>query len=71
MEVLSQLLDEAAMKKRIGYHPKCKALQITHLAFADDLLVFTDDKPASLNALKEVLHDFYILFGLRLNTEKT
>lgn len=42
MNVLSRMIDQAALDRRIGYHPKCKGLEITHLCFADDLMVFVD-----------------------------
>src|SRR5436190_1418275 len=41
MEILSKMLDAAAMAKQISYHPRCKKLHLTHLCFADDLVVFT------------------------------
>lgn len=40
MQVLSKILDQAAEKKLIGYHPYCQRLSLTHLCFADDLLAF-------------------------------
>lgn len=40
MKMLSILLKEATYDKRFHYHLKCKSLKLTHLAFADDLLVF-------------------------------
>lgn len=42
MHVLSKLLDKSAAEHKIGYHPKCKNLSLTHLSFADDILVFSD-----------------------------
>lgn len=42
MSVLSKMIDEAAGKGEIGYHPKGKNIDITHLCFADDLMVFAD-----------------------------
>lgn len=44
MNVLSRLLDKAAADRRIGFHPKCKNVQITHLCFADDIMVFIQSK---------------------------
>ncbi|XP_010425414.1 PREDICTED: uncharacterized protein LOC104710497 [Camelina sativa] len=48
MQVLSALLDKAAKERRIGYHPRCKNICLTHLCFADDLLVFTDGAKTSI-----------------------
>lgn len=44
MNVLSRMIDNAAVTEQIGYHPRCKNILLTHLCFADDLLVFTDGK---------------------------
>lgn len=46
--VLTHMLNQAALEGKIGYHPKCKKVQLTHLSFADDILVFTDGSEASL-----------------------
>ena len=40
INVLSKLLDAAAEYGVISYHPKCKKIKLTHLSFADDLLIF-------------------------------
>lgn len=48
MNVLSKMLDDAAAKCLIGYHPKCKNINFTHLSFADDLMVFAEGKMKSV-----------------------
>ena len=40
MNVLSKLLDSAAAHGVFSLHPKCKKIHLTHLSFADDLLIF-------------------------------
>lgn len=42
MEVLSCLFNTAASQGVLPLHPKCKKLGLTHLCFADYLLVFAD-----------------------------
>lgn len=69
-EIFTQPIDEAARRGRIGYHPKCKGLNLTHLIFADELLVFSNGSLASLTAMQTVLHNFYLITGLKLNVEK-
>lgn len=39
MEVLSKLMDKAASEGVFDYHAQCKALSLTHLVFADDLVI--------------------------------
>ncbi|XP_074305172.1 uncharacterized protein LOC141640184 [Silene latifolia] len=41
MEVLSRILRKLPRFDNFSYHPKCVQLNLTHLIFADDLLVFT------------------------------
>lgn len=52
MQVLSKLLDEAVEEVLIVYHLKCRGLKLTHLCYADDLLVFTARTINSILALK-------------------
>lgn len=40
--VLSKLISRAVSAGTIGYHPACRELNLTHLRFADDIVVFTD-----------------------------
>jgi len=41
MEYLSRLLKGLKEETNFKYHPKCSKLDITHLCFADDLLIFS------------------------------
>lgn len=71
MNVLSKLLDKAALERRIGYHPKCQNMGITHLSFADDIMVFTDGKIRSIDSITEVFDYFAKISGLKINMEKS
>lgn len=42
MYVISRLLDKCAVENTFGIHPLCQAPLVTHLSFADDVLVFFD-----------------------------
>jgi hypothetical protein len=43
MEVLPSLLAECVVKKEgFGYHHRCSKVGLTHLCFADDLLIFSE-----------------------------
>lgn len=61
MEVLSRLLDAATRNGSFGYHPKCKALGLTHLVFSDDLVIFSD-----ASCLFKALKGYWILSTLGL-----
>lgn len=54
MDYLSALLDSVVIRGSISYHPRCRGLQLTHLYFANDLLIFMD----GLANLYEVLFKF-------------
>ncbi|XP_074293063.1 uncharacterized protein LOC141619968 [Silene latifolia] len=45
MEYLSRLIKFATDRWPFQYHPLCKNLKLTHLMFADDLLLFRKGKP--------------------------
>lgn len=71
MDVLSKMLDKAADARRFGFHPKCKSLGLTHLSFADDLMVLSDGKVRSVEGIVEVFDEFYKHSGLRISMEKS
>lgn len=58
MEVLSSLLEKAVEAGDIRLHPLCDDPRITHLLFADDLLIFTDGSNHSLRGVRKVLAEF-------------
>lgn len=47
--VLSKQLNQAAIEGLFGYHPRCSKVNLTHLIFAIDILVFTDGSETSLD----------------------
>ncbi|GJW54813.1 RNA-directed DNA polymerase, eukaryota, reverse transcriptase zinc-binding domain protein [Tanacetum coccineum] len=65
------------MKKNIGenekfkYHQGCKKLGITHLCFADDLLVFCHEDCESVGVIKKTLEEFSKYSGLKPNMQKS
>lgn len=71
MDVLSKLLDKGASAHQFGYHPLCKNLRLTHLAFADDLMVLSDGKVRSVEGIVAVFDDFTKASGLCMSMEKS
>ena len=71
MQVLSKLLNKAVLEGCFGYHPYCKDLTLTHLCFADDVLVFSDGKKSSIEGILEVFKDFAKVSGLSISLEKS
>ncbi|XP_039003592.1 uncharacterized protein LOC120130429 [Hibiscus syriacus] len=71
MNILSKLLDIDASEKIFQFHPKCRKVNLTHLCFVDDLLIFCKGNLDLIVGVKCVLERFYELSGLRLNASKT
>lgn len=53
------------------YHPMCKEIVLTHLSFADDVMIFMDGHATSLEGVMNVLETFGCISGLKLNAEKS
>lgn len=70
MDVLSKMLDQGATNGRFGIHPECKAPLITHLSFANDVLIFFDGSWESLRGILQILEEFREVSGLRINQNK-
>lgn len=71
MDILSKSLDKAAIDNRFRVHPLCEAPLITHISFADDVLLFFDGTESSLQGLLSVLDEFQSVSGLGVNRSKT
>ena len=71
MNVLSKLLDKAAADRLVGYHSRCKNALLTHLCFADDIMVFTDGQKRSVEGVLKVFEKFEKLSGLKISLEKS
>lgn len=70
MEGLSRLLMSRYEAGAIGYHPGTERLKISHLMFADDVMVFFDGSSDSLHGISECLDDFATWSGLHMNPSK-
>ncbi|CAA7041572.1 unnamed protein product [Microthlaspi erraticum] len=71
MEALSCMLDKATREESFTLHPQCESPLITHLLFADDLLVFSDGSSSSMAGISEVLRVFKSYSGLDMNAAKS
>ncbi|KAJ4910603.1 Uncharacterized protein Rs2_05224 [Raphanus sativus] len=71
MECLSRLLASRYDSGDIGYHPRTEPVKISHLMFADDVMVFFDGTSNSLHGIAECLDDFASWSGLTMNAAKT
>lgn len=58
MEYLSRCLNCATRKDGFNFHAKCEKLKVSHLAFADDLMIFTKGDFLSVKIVSDVLQEF-------------
>ncbi|XP_010463243.1 PREDICTED: uncharacterized protein LOC104743910 [Camelina sativa] len=66
-----RVLGKATGNNVFGYHPQCKHMKLTHLCFADDLLVFVDGQQSSITGVLKVFEDFATHSGLKVSMEKS
>ncbi|GJY45770.1 RNA-directed DNA polymerase, eukaryota, reverse transcriptase zinc-binding domain protein [Tanacetum coccineum] len=72
MEVLNLLIKKNIEESKVfKYHCVCKNLKITHLCFADDLLVFCHGNSESVKVMKKSLDEFSERSGLLPNMQKS
>ena len=71
MNWLSLMLNKGDENGVFGYHEKCKSSKLTHLCFADDLLIFTDGKLSSVQGVLSILNEFAAHSGLTASIQKT
>ncbi|XP_010527341.1 PREDICTED: uncharacterized protein LOC104804698 [Tarenaya hassleriana] len=71
MEIFSRMLDQGASIGRFSPHPKCRQPSITHLSFADDVMIFCSGDIQSLRAALDILDQFSTGSGLAMNTSKS
>lgn len=72
MDYLSRCLQDLALNANFNYHPRCERLAITHLMFADDLLMFSRGDVMSV----QLLYAAFLKFskassGLEANLHKS
>ncbi|GFY81203.1 hypothetical protein Acr_01g0010120 [Actinidia rufa] len=71
LEYLSRSLKQLRDSRDFNFHPKCQGLNITHLAFADDLILFSRGDVPSVQLLVDKLDSFGACSGLKINISKS
>ena len=71
MNYLSLMLDKEARSGYLYYHHQCHKTKLTHLSFADDLLIFIDGSIESVQKVLQILHEFEKRSGLAVSLHKS
>ncbi len=72
MEILTKLMSAKVRDSlQFQFHPQCAKQQITHLSFADDLMIFVAAGLVSINLIKDALDVFKMKSGLSVNQSKS
>jgi len=72
MEVFSRIMENCTREgSGFKFHHRCSRLKLTHLCFADDLLIFSDASLVSTSVIKQALVEFKHLSGLKANPSKS
>ena len=70
MEYLSRILKKVSEREDFKFHPKCKALKLTHLCFADDILLCCKGEFSSIHLILRGFKLFSEISGLQANVNK-
>jgi hypothetical protein len=72
MEVFSRVMKEYTREgSGFKFHYRCSRMNLTHLCFADDLLLFSNANLSSISIIKDTLREFELLSGLKANPSKS
>lgn len=71
MNVLSVILNKAASDLKVKYHHRCSSSKLTHVCFADDLLIFIDGSLSLVQNVLQVLKEFELPSGLAVSVQKS
>lgn len=71
MNVLTWNIAKVAQEKKFRFHTRCQALSLSHLCFADDLMVFVEGSKESIEGALLVFDEFEVWSGISIGLEKS
>ncbi|KAL2933222.1 LINE-1 retrotransposable element ORF2 protein [Bienertia sinuspersici] len=71
MEYLSKSLNKVTEEQGFQFHPRCRAAKLTHLCFADDLILCCKGEQVSIDKMLKGFNHFSQASGLQANRNKT
>ncbi|KAK1293023.1 hypothetical protein QJS10_CPB17g01017 [Acorus calamus] len=70
MQVLTNSIDRVVSTGAMGHFLRPELI-VSHLCFADDLILFSDDSTSSALGIQQLLNDFSQASGLQINLQKS
>ena len=70
MEYLTRLMSIMSRKAEFSFHHRCAPLRISHMIFADDLMLFCKGDVKFAILMKRTMHAFSEISGLQASQEK-
>lgn len=71
LEYFNRMMKRMTSHSGFHFHPKCKRIGLTYMAFADNLMLFCRGDRSSVTCLKEVLAQFLTTSRLILSLHKS
>ncbi|CAK8563802.1 unnamed protein product [Lathyrus sativus] len=70
MKYMSRLLTKMQRNPNFNHHSKCEKMELTHLSFVDDILLFYRGNKGSLEIMTQTKSQFFHSTGLVVNPSK-
>lgn len=71
MEYFTRQMQLIGTSPQFSFHPNCSSLNLNHLMFADNVLIFSKAYLPTLKMIMQVLTDFHVCSGLKANIAKS
>lgn len=71
MEYLNRSLKQLTLNPNFKYHPKCRKMELVHICFADDLLMYCRADRISIKLMLAAFEHFSNVSGLKANMDKS
>ncbi|XP_026431629.1 uncharacterized protein LOC113328844 [Papaver somniferum] len=71
MEMLNVTLLRQVQLQNFGFHPRCNLTRLTHMCFADDVMLFFKGTTSAAYSIKVAFNEFSVCTGLEMNNQKT
>lgn len=71
MKYLSRTLNNLSVMEQFKFHPRCNSTKLTHLCFADDLIMCCKGDFTSTYLLLQAFQLFYDASSMKANAQKS